>query len=223
MIVIRHACLLTLLAATALAAASPLQAQALAYRLDPVHTRVLMSVEHAGFSNALGTVSGSSGWLWFDADDWSSARLHVQVPLQRLDFGDEAWNKATLAPNLLDAQRHPEAVFIADQAVPIGAQQARVCGQLQLRGQRGPVCLDVRFNQLRRHPLPPFRQTIGFSARGQLSRSDFGIRAWPGLIGDVISLQIEVEAVRDTGAPAPPASTDDNPTSHTTPTGEQPR
>ena len=31
------------------------------YELDPVHTRVMFAVEHAGFSKAIGTVSGSSG------------------------------------------------------------------------------------------------------------------------------------------------------------------
>ncbi|RBD06028.1 polyisoprenoid-binding protein, partial [Xanthomonas oryzae pv. oryzae] len=47
------------------------------YALDPVHTRVLFAVEHAGFSKALGTVSGTSGTLIFDPDDWAAARLDV--------------------------------------------------------------------------------------------------------------------------------------------------
>ena len=36
-------------------------AETLHYELDPVHTRVLFAVSHAGFSRALGTVSGSTG------------------------------------------------------------------------------------------------------------------------------------------------------------------
>ena len=47
------------------------------YQLDPVHTRVLFAVSHAGFSHALGTVSGSTGTLRFDPDDWSSATVSV--------------------------------------------------------------------------------------------------------------------------------------------------
>src|SRR5688572_4241072 len=50
------------------------------WQLDPVHTRVLFAVEHAGFSKAMGTVSGSTGTLLFDRGDWSSARLDVRVP-----------------------------------------------------------------------------------------------------------------------------------------------
>ena len=50
------------------------------YRLDPVHTRVLFAIDHAGFSQALGTISGSQGVLDFDPEDWPSARLEVTVP-----------------------------------------------------------------------------------------------------------------------------------------------
>ena len=31
------------------------------YNLDPVHTRVMFAIDHAGFSKAIGTVSGSTG------------------------------------------------------------------------------------------------------------------------------------------------------------------
>lgn len=170
-------------------------AQVRTYTLDPVHTRILFAVDHAGFSRALGTVSGSTGTLRFDPADWTSARLEARVPLQRLELGDADWNRATLAPGLLDARHHPQAVFTSSRVEPLGATRARIHGTLSLRGISRPVVLDTTFNASRRHPLPPFRRTLGFSAVAMLSRSDFGIRAWPGLIGDDVELRIEVEAV----------------------------
>ena len=161
-----------------------------AYTLDPVHTRVMFAIEHAGFSKALGTVSGSTGVLLFDPDDWTTARLDVRVPLARLDLGDAKWNAATLARNLLDGERFPEARFVSDAVCPLDETRARVCGQLSLRGVTRPLCLDVAFNALKRHPLPPFRRTAGFSATGMLSRTDFGIDAWPTLIGYAVELRI---------------------------------
>ena len=81
---LRWAMLLALLAGP-LASAGAWAASA-RYELDPVHTRVQFAVSHAGFSQALGTVSGSTGTLEFDPDDWSTARLDVTVPLQRLEY-----------------------------------------------------------------------------------------------------------------------------------------
>jgi polyisoprenoid-binding protein YceI len=170
------------------------------YALDPVHTRVVFLVEHAGFSHAMGAVSGSSGTLRFDRDDWRSAQLDVTVPLTRLDLGDAKWNAAALASNLLDGKRYPEARFVSTQVEPIDAEHAKACGNLTLHGVTGPVCMEVTFNALKRHPLPPFRRTAGFSATATLSRKAFGIDAWPSVIGDEVKLLIEAEAVRSRAA-----------------------
>ena len=117
------------LVACTLAAAAPAHAAGPEmYVLDPVHTRVLVAVSHAGFSKAIGTVSGSTGTLLFDPDDWRSARLDVTVPIAALDFGNAKWNAATLAANLLDGERHPQARFVSDSVEPVDADHARVCG-----------------------------------------------------------------------------------------------
>ena len=161
-------------------------AEAVRHELDPVHTRVMFAVSHAGFSNAIGTVSGSTGELWFDPEDWSSARLQATVPLARLDLGDAKWNKAALANNLLDVDDHPQATFA-------------VFGTLTLHGVAREVKFDITLNAAKRHPMPPFRRTVGFSATATLSRKAFGIDAWPSVIGDAVELRIEAEAVRARG------------------------
>ena len=190
-----HAALLAVLLGW-LGATSHARAASEEYVLDPVHTRVMFAVEHAGFSSALGTISGSTGGLVFDPEDWSSASIDVSVPLQRLDLGDAKWNRATLARNLLDADRFPTARFVSSRVEPRGGNRMQVIGMLTLRGETREVTLDAVFNTLKRHPLPPFRRTAGFSATARISRADFGISAWQSMIGDEVELRMEVEAVR---------------------------
>ena len=179
------------------------------YRLDPVHTRVVLAVDHAGFSKAIGTVSGSTGTLWTNGEDWTDARVDVSVPLERLDFGDADWNRAVAARGLLDTARHPVARFVSTRVEPLDAERARVYGTLTLRGVTREVVLDAVRNASRRHPLPPFRRTVGFSATGLLSRAEFGVDAWRSMIGDAVELRLEVEATRtrsgadDAADPAP--------------------
>lgn len=178
------------------------------YRLDPVHTRVMFAIDHAGFSKAIGTVSGSTGTLTFDPDDWRSAQLKASVPMGRIDLGDAAWNKATLAGNLLDADDHPTAEFVSTRVEPLAPDRATVHGTLTLRGVSREVALDVTLNAAKRHPLPPFRRTVGFSATTSLSRKAFGIDAWPTVIGDRVELRIEAEAVRNRSDGDAPDATD---------------
>jgi len=179
------------------------------YALDPVHTRVQFAIDHAGFSKAIGTVSGSTGTLVFDPDDWHGARVEVSIPIARVDLGDAKWNQATLARNLLDAERNPVATFVSTRIEPIDAQRAIVHGNLTLRGETREVALQVVLNGLKRHPLPPFRRTVGFSATAALSRADFGIDAWPSMIGDAVELRLEVEATRSRGAADAAADADE--------------
>lgn len=193
-----------LLPAAISAMAAPVQ-----YTLDPVHTRVQFAVDHAGFSKAIGTVSGSTGTLVFDPDDWSLSRVEVSIPIDRVDLGDAKWNQATLARNLLDAERHPVATFISTRVEPVDAQRAIVHGDLTLRGETRPVALQVLLNGLKRHPMPPFRRTVGFSATAALSRSDFGIDAWKSMIGDAVELRLEVEAIRSRGGGSNDDTADD--------------
>lgn len=133
----------------------------------------------------------------FDPDDWAAATLEVTVPLRRADLGDAKWNEATLARNLLDAERFPDAHFVSTKVEASDATHAKVTGNLTLHGVTRPVTLDVTLNALKRHPLPPFRRTAGFSATATLSRAAFGVDAWKSMIGDTVELRIEAEAVRE--------------------------
>ena len=182
--------------------AAPVGARTEAYRIDPVHTRVVFFVDHAGFSRAIGTFSGTRGELHLDPDDWSTARVDVTLPLASLELGDPDWRAKVLEPPLLDERGQPEARFVSTRVEPTGDGLARVTGILSLRGVSRELVLEVRLNALKRHPLT-FRRTAGFSASARLDRRDFGITTWPNVIGQEVELRVELEAVQDRRNPSP--------------------
>lgn len=201
------------LAALALSACAAASAgEPVHYAIDPVHTRVMFEIDHAGFSKAIGTLSGSQGHLEFDENDWSTAGLDVTLPMQRLDMGDSGWSASVFAPRFLDVERHPQARFVSTRVERLADNRGSVCGEFTLRGVTRPLCMQFKLNRIARYPLPPFRRTAGFSATATLKRSDYGITAWQSLIGDEIDLRIEAELTRSGGddhrdAPAaPPAA-----------------
>ena len=163
------------------------------FRIDPVHTRVAFQVSHAGFSNPVGSFSGSSGELDFDPDDVSGARVDVHIPITTLNLGDSDWQGKILDATFFDAKKFPEAHFVSTHVEKTGDSAYRIDGMLTLHGVSHPVQLQATFNALKRHPLT-FRRTIGFSASGTLKRSNFGMTSWSSLVGDDVHLLIEIEA-----------------------------
>ncbi|WP_415251964.1 YceI family protein [Thermomonas sp.] len=170
------------------------------YVFDPVHTRVMFSIDHAGFSNAIGTVSGSEGSLHFDPEHWERTQLDVSVPMTKLDMGDSGWTASVFAPRFLNVKRYPQARFVATEVSRTEGKHGRACGRLTLHGVTRPLCMELTLNRIGRYPLPPFRRTVGFSASATLKRSDYGMKSWRSLVGDDVVLRIEAELYRQEDA-----------------------
>lgn len=200
----------SLLASTgAVVSASGASALPETYAIDPVHTHVMFSLEHAGFSRAFGTVSGATGTLRFDETDWRNMRLDVTVPLGRLNLSNTSRVAGVVAARLLETKRYPEAHFISRTAMTNGTELVRLCGDLTLHGMTGPLCMDVTFNAREQYGQPQTRPIVNFSATASISRKEFGIGGWSSLIGDNVQLFIEAAAAySQSGTPSqtPPAT-----------------
>ncbi|MBB5209442.1 polyisoprenoid-binding protein YceI [Chiayiivirga flava] len=188
------------------------------YELDPVHTRIVFAIDHLGFSKSLGTFSHPSGSLWFDPDDWRSARVDVTVDIASLDLGDAKWRERMFKRDYFDLDDHAQARFVSTAVEPTGDTTARVHGNLTLRGTTLPLSLDVTLNRHGRNPLT-LRTTAGFSATATLKRSDFGMDDNLRTVGDAVELRIEVEASRKR---ATRDESDDNPATSSPHTATEP-
>lgn len=174
----------------------PLAAQAERYAIDPVHSRVLIRVSHAGFSQSMATLSAPSGVIEYDPDHPEQARVSVELPLDRLDFGNSDWNHRMARRDYFDSARHPQARFVSTSVVVQASGELRILGQLELRGTKAPVELHARINRTGRSlPWVP-RASIGASASARLDRRQFGMDKHAGTVGNEVEVWIEVEARR---------------------------
>lgn len=172
-------------------------AQAERYVIDPVHSRVLFRVSHAGFAQAMATLSAPRGFIDYDPEVPEAAKVEVELPLDRLDFGDADWNRRMARRDYFDSERHPSARFESTSVQPGEDGQLRIEGQLELRGVHVPVTLAARINRLGRDlPYVP-RHSLGASATATLDRRDFGMDRHAGAVGNTVEVWIEVEARRE--------------------------
>lgn len=165
------------------------------YRIDPVHSRVVFRVMHAGLSPSLGTVSTPVGRIVWNETDISKSSVSVQIPVSSLDLGDAEWNRKTLK-TFLNAEKHPMASFQSTSVRVVGDSLFEVDGELSMAGGSTPVTFIAVLNARKRHPLT-FKKTLGMQASADFSRKALGIDAWPSLVGDTVHLDVAIEAVLD--------------------------
>jgi polyisoprenoid-binding protein YceI len=171
------------------------------YRYDTVHSQILFSVDHDGYSRPFGRLHIARGWLRFDPDDWSKAATELDVDLASLDMGDPDWNAALLRPAFFDASHARYAHFASTSVERTDADHGVLHGRLTLRGISREVALPFTFNREAR-TIFGLHTIAGFSATAMLDRTDFGMTSNLGSIGRSASLWLEIEAIREERAPA---------------------
>jgi len=172
------------------------------YRYDTVHSQILFSISHDGYSRPFGRLHVASGWLRFDPDDWSRSATVLDIDLTGLDMGDTLWNKAVLRPAFLDTAHHRYAHFASTSVRRTDDSHGVLQGELTLRGITRPVSLAFTLNRLGK-TIYGLHTVAGFSASTTLDRTAFGMTANPGSIGQHVTVWLEIEAIRDDRAMPP--------------------
>ncbi|UXI69328.1 YceI family protein [Tahibacter amnicola] len=188
------ALLLILSAAMAL----PAIAGAPQWRVDTVHTQIHFSLDHQGFSRAMGLIKVRDGQLTFDPDDWAGASLTVTVDPATVILGDAKWEETVRSWQFFNVSRWPLARYSSDSIERVDERRGVVHGHLEWRGERQPLDLAFQVNKVGNDPYT-FRRTAGFSATATLRRSAFGMDKLLSVVGDDVKLLIEVEVTRDRG------------------------
>ena len=190
-----------MLAAAALFFAGAVHAHPLDYRIDNVHSQVLFSADHDGYSNPVGRLAIARGWLRFDPDDWTASKVVADIDLASADLGDKSWNAAATGHNFLDVARFPVAHFESDSVTKTGEDTGTLEGRLTLRGVTLPVKVDFTVNRVGM-TLFGFETIAGFSGHAVLDRTKFGMTAFPKAVGTEVTIRLEIEDKLDRSAEA---------------------
>jgi polyisoprenoid-binding protein YceI len=194
-----HRLLTILIVMGALCAAGIAHAHPLDYRIDTVHSQVLFSADHDGYSHPVGRLPIANGWLRFDPDDWSASKVVADIDTASADLGDKSWNGAVTGHNFLDAAQFPLAHFESDKVTKTGTNSGVIEGRLMVRGVTLPVKVDFTVNRVGA-TLFGFETIAGFSGRATLDRTKFGMTAFPKSVGTDVTVRLEIEAKLDRSA-----------------------
>ena len=175
-----------LLAGTATAVAAD-------YVIDLTHSHILFMVDHLGFAKMVGLFTNFGGNFSLDPENVAASKLAVTIKTDSLQTQFAPRDKDLKGGDWFNITEFPEIPFVGTEFAKKDEHTGTITGNLTLRGMTKPVRLDVVLNKVGQNPLDK-KNSAGLSARGTLKRSDFGMKAFLGPIGDDIDIIIEIEA-----------------------------
>jgi polyisoprenoid-binding protein YceI len=180
------------LAAVGLAAAlaAPSFAATTTWQLDPNHTNAQFTVRHLGISNVQGEFTKITGTVMLDDQDITKSSVNATIDTTSIDTRVTRRDDDLKSEHFLNVAQYPTITFQSTKVEKSG-DGLKVTGNLTIRGVTKEVTLDVT------GPTAPVK-AMGGMRRGaaatlKINRQDYGVAADPGMVGDEVTIQIDLE------------------------------
>lgn len=179
-------------------AGAPAAAQTLAdapagdYTIDKTHGYITFTYNHQGYSTPFLRWRDWDSTVTLDPANPSNSSVSVTIDASKVDSGVDSWDEHLVGERFFDVANHPTITF-ASTTLNLDAEgNGTMVGDLTIKGQTKPVTLDVTFNKsgLNRRGGG---QILGFSGRGEVMRSDWGLDVAVPFVSDEVQIIIEAE------------------------------
>ncbi len=185
-----------LVAATALLFTLAAAAQE-TWQLDPPHSSAQFSVRHLGVSTVRGAFTKVSGTVQYDPANLGKSSIQAAIDAASVDTRVEMRDNDLRSPRFLDAQKYPTITFQSKKVEAAGVGKLKVTGDLTIHGVTKEVVLDVDGpTPAIKDPMGKDRLRMGAAATTKINRNDFGVSGLPGVVGDDITITLDVEMTK---------------------------
>jgi polyisoprenoid-binding protein YceI len=171
------------------------------WQIDPAHSHVEFAVRHLMISSVKGAFGDVQGTVSVDESDPRSILVDVTIQVASIDTRQEQRDAHLRSADFFDAVRFPTISFRSRMVAGSYLDgEFRLVGDLTVRDVTREVILDVATEG---HLTDPWgAERVGFSARGRIDRTDFGL-TWNQaletggvLVGNEVKISVEVELIR---------------------------
>ena len=167
------------------------------WAIDPVHSEVGFSVRHMMVSKVRGKFTTFEGQLVTGADPLASS-VTATIDLTSIDTGNADRDNHVRSADFFDVDQNKTMTFRSTGVRADGADFV-LDGELTLKGVTKPVSLRLELGGFGPDSYGGTR--AGFTAHGEIVRSDFGVSFNAPLetggvvLADKVTVQLEIEAV----------------------------
>ena len=177
-------------------------AQAVSWRIDPLHSSAQFSVRHMMISTVRGQFGGVRGTVLYDSKNPAASSVEATIDCTTVNTGEPKRDADLKTPEFFDVKRYPVMKFKSKSIDVAGPGKLKLTGDLTINAITREVILDVE------GPTGPIRDTqgrekVGVSGSVKISRKEFGFLYNPVMetggvaVSDEVSIILEVELIRN--------------------------
>ena len=167
------------------------------WNVDPLHSEVGFSVRHMMVSKVRGKFTSYDVDLVTKENPLEST-VTASIDLSSIDTGTNDRDNHLRSADFFEVEKYPTMNF-RSTGIRTKGEDFVLDGELTLKGVTKPISLDLELGGF--GPDPYGNTRAGFTATGEISRSDFHVDFNAALetggvvVGDKVSIHLEIEAV----------------------------
>jgi polyisoprenoid-binding protein YceI len=170
------------------------------WTIDPYHSEILFKVKHLMITTVTGYFKKFDLKVESDTDDFTTAKkIEFTADVNSIDTNNQQRDTHLKSPDFFNATEYGEIKFVGTRYEGAG-DEARLHGNLTIRGITKPIVLDVEYGGI---VVDPYGQTkAGFTISGKISRKEFGLtwnavtEAGSVVVSDDVKIHAEVQVVK---------------------------
>ncbi|GAA4615000.1 YceI family protein [Actinoallomurus liliacearum] len=175
------------------------------WTIDAVHSDVSFAVRHLMVSKARGRFGSFEGRIVTGADPLDSS-VTATIDLASIDTNNAQRDEHIRSADFFEVEKYPTMTY-RSTGVRRDGDDYVVDGELTLKGVTRPVPLKLELNGFGPDPFasdPVKGARAGFTATGEIDRTEFGVTyngPIPGggvALGEKVQIVLEIEAVLQT-------------------------
>jgi polyisoprenoid-binding protein YceI len=186
----------------ALLASTGLHAQAVNWRIDPLHSSAQFSVKHLMISTVRGQFGGVKGTVAYDPKNPEAATVDATIDCTTVNTSEPKRDADLKTAEFFDVKKYPVMKFKSKHVETAGAGKLKVTGDLTINAVTREVVLDLEGPSAQIRDAQG-RDKVGVSGVTKISRKEFGILYNPILetggvtVSDEVSIILEIELIKN--------------------------
>jgi polyisoprenoid-binding protein YceI len=164
------------------------------YRVDADRSSVGFCVQHFPFQEFRGEFRNLVGGLALPPDPGQYGHALLLIHSASLVSEDSDLVPLVIGHSFIDAEHYPDILFVGRRFVWLDDRQARIFGELTLRGRTRPVVFNVEIDR-DSEDIPVAEQRVRMRGTTVVNRIQFDMNSYRYFVSETVRLCLAVELV----------------------------